>query len=182
MKKNFHITLLIQCMVDSMYPKAGEAMVGMFNRLGISMDCSTDQTCCGQPGFNSGYWTEARTAARRFIEIFENSGTIVCPSGACADMVRTHYPTLFQDEPVWLERAQSIACRTYGLTEYLVDVLGLEDVGTQFIGTLIQALFPRHDGMIRNMPGFNGWINGRDVKPLAKQTFMEKWRKEKMTK
>lgn len=134
MNKNSHITLFIQCLVDSMYPEAGEAMVGLFNRLGISMDCPTDQTCCGQPAFNSGYWTEARTAACRFIEIFEDTGTIVCPSGACVDMVRSHYPALFKDQPSWLKRAESIGSRTYELTEYLVDVLGVEDVGARFNG------------------------------------------------
>ncbi|MCG8617470.1 MAG: (Fe-S)-binding protein, partial [Desulfobacterales bacterium] len=65
MNKTPEITLFIQCLVDSLYPEAGEAMVSLCNRLGISMDCPDDQTCCGQPAFNSGYWTEAGAAARR---------------------------------------------------------------------------------------------------------------------
>lgn len=134
MNDSSRITLFIQCLVDTLYPEAGEAMVRLFDRLGVSMDCPTDQTCCGQPAFNSGYWTEARTAAKRFIEIFENSGPIVCPSGSCVDMVRNHYPALFKDNPRWLERANAVAGQTYELTEYLVDVLGIEDVGASFQG------------------------------------------------
>lgn len=133
---NRHITLFIQCLVDTLYPEAGEAMVRLFNRLGVTMDCPTDQTCCGQPAFNSGYWTEARTAAKKFITLFEKSGTIVCPSGSCVDMVRNHYPDLFRDDPAWEKRARDVGSRTWELTEYLVDVLGVHDVGARFAGTV----------------------------------------------
>lgn len=128
------ITLFVQCLVDTLFPEAGEAMVRLFDRLGISMTCPTNQTCCGQPAFNAGYWTEARSAARRFVEIFEGAGPIVCPSGSCVDMVRHHYPTLLKDEPEWLARATAVGERTYELTEYLVDVLGVENVGASFSG------------------------------------------------
>lgn len=136
MKDTPHITLFIQCIVDSLYPEAGESMVRLFNRLGVTMDYPDSQTCCGQPAFNSGYWTEARIAAKRFIDIFEHSGTIVCPSGSCVDMVRNQYPVLFKDEPSWAERAEAVGSRTYELTEYLVDVLGVEDVGARFSGSV----------------------------------------------
>ena len=134
--KPTHITLFIQCLVDSLYPEAAEAMVKVFQRLGVSMDCPDGQTCCGQPAFNSGYWTEARQAARRFIEVFENSGPIVCPSGSCVDMVRNHYRHLFKDEPEWLARAEKLGRQTYEFTEFLVDVLAVEDVGARFEGSV----------------------------------------------
>lgn len=137
MKDTRHITLFIQCLVDSLYPEAGEAMVGLFKRLGVTMDCPDNQTCCGQPAFNSGYWTEAKCAARRFIEIFETSeGDIVCPSGSCVDMVRNQYPVLFKNEPSWEERSKALGARTYEFTQYLVDVLEVEDVGAIYTGAV----------------------------------------------
>lgn len=128
------ITLFIQCLVDAVWPHVAEAMARVLEDLGLTLDCPTDQTCCGQPAFNSGFRREARVAARRFIEIFEKSGTIVSPSGSCVHMVRHHYPELFQDEPQWRERAERIAARTYEFTEFLVDVLKVEEVGASYPG------------------------------------------------
>ena len=67
------VTLFVQCLVDTIYPEVAEAMVGLFRRLGISITCPTDQTCCGQPAFNSGYRRQARFAAQHFINVFEES-------------------------------------------------------------------------------------------------------------
>ena len=129
-----HATLFIQCLVDGFYPEVAEAMVKVLRRLGVRLDCPTDQTCCGQPAFNSGYRDEARKAARRFIALFENSEAIVCPSGSCVAMVRRHYPELFGSDGPWLDRARRVADKTYELSQYLVDVLGVADVGARFSG------------------------------------------------
>ena len=134
MNDNKTATLFIQCLVDTIYPEVGEAMVEILRRQGVTLNCPTDQTCCGQPAFNSGYRREARAAARHFIGVFENAELIVCPSGSCVNMVRHHYPQLFQAEHRWLQRAQALAARTYEFTEYLVDVLGVEDVGARYLG------------------------------------------------
>ena len=109
-------------------------MVRLFSRLDIAVDYPPDQTCCGQPVFNSGFRGEAQKAARRFIEIFEFSKIIVCPSGSCVNMVRNHYPLLFENEPAWRNRAAAIAAKTFELTEFLVDVLEADDVGAVFEG------------------------------------------------
>ncbi|MCK4986266.1 MAG: (Fe-S)-binding protein, partial [Desulfobacterales bacterium] len=103
------VTLFIQCLVDTIYPEVAEAMVQVFRRLGISLTCPTDQTCCGQPAFNSGYRRQAQVAAKHFIEVFEDSELIVCPSGSCVNMVRHHYAELFRNNPQWLQRAQDLA-------------------------------------------------------------------------
>ncbi len=134
MSRNKNVTLFIPCLVDSIYPEVGEAMVRVLRNLGLSLDCPLDQTCCGQPAFNSGFRKEARTAAMRFMEIFRDARTIVCPSGSCVDMVRNHYAGLFTDEPQWLARAEETSRKTFEFSEYLVDVLGLEDVGARFAG------------------------------------------------
>jgi len=134
------VTLFIQCLVDTLRPDVGDAMVHVLERLGVAMDYPENQTCCGQPAFNSGYREEAKKAARRFIDIFENSPAIVCPSGSCVHMVRHHYLDLFKDEPGWLVRARMVAEKTYEFTEYLVDVLGVtnpgEQLGSRFDGTV----------------------------------------------
>lgn len=128
------ITLFIQCLVDGIYPDVGEAMVKILRRLGFAIECPTHQTCCGQPAFNSGYRREARVAAKRFIEIFEAAQTIVCPSGSCVTMVRHHYPELFMRDAYWLQRARRVAAKTYELTEFLVDELGVDDLGAHYDG------------------------------------------------
>jgi L-lactate dehydrogenase complex protein LldE len=129
---NKNVTLFVQCLVDTIYPEVGEAMVQVLQDLGASLNCPTDQTCCGQPAFNAGYRSQARAVAQHFIEVFENSEVIVCPSGSCVNMVRHHYAELFRDDPRWLQRAQKLSACTFEFTEYLVDVLGLDDLGAAY--------------------------------------------------
>ncbi len=130
------ITLFIQCLVDGFFPEVGDAMLSIFNRLGISVNCPLDQTCCGQSAFNAGYRKAARKAAKRFIEIFEDSQFIVCPSGSCVSMVKCHYPELFKDHGKWHERAVAVGQKTFEFSEYLVDVLKVEDVGACYHGKI----------------------------------------------
>lgn len=130
------VTLFIQCLVDHMFPEAGEAMVTVFQRLGIPLDYPPGQTCCGQPAYNSGYRKEAKAAARHFIEIFEHAEVIVCPSGSCVHMVRHHYPELFEDNPEMQKRAQAVGEKTFEFTQYLVDELKVTDVSASYSGTV----------------------------------------------
>jgi len=128
------ITLFVQCLVDAMAPDAAEAMVRLFRRQGIDTCFPEDQTCCGQPAFNAGYRTASAKAARHFIRVFENAECIVCPSGSCTAMVRHHYPELFAKDPHWLARAEAVGKKTFEFTEFLVDVLGVTDVGATYPG------------------------------------------------
>jgi L-lactate dehydrogenase complex protein LldE len=139
-----NVTLFIQCLVDSLSPETGDAMVSVLERLGVRMHYPPDQTCCGQPAFNSGYRNEAAKTARRFLDIFENSEAIVCPSGSCVHMVRHHYLELFRDDPVLLDRARRVGAKTFEFTEYLVDVLGVTDPGTQ-LGSRYDGTVTYHD-------------------------------------
>ncbi len=135
-QQNKKITLFIQCLIDSLYPEVGQAMVEIFRKLHMNMDCPVDQTCCGQPAFNSGYRQAAKIAAKRFIEIFQDAEIIICPSGSCVYMVRHHYPELFKDQPEWLNRVQNVKDKIFELTEYLVDILGVEDLGATYNGKI----------------------------------------------
>lgn len=134
------VSLFIQCLVDTMFPRTGEAMVDVFDRFSIPFDYPRGQTCCGQPAFNSGYRDDAAAAAKHFIEIFKDAEVIVCPSGSCVHMVRHHYPILFADDPEMLEKAFLIGEKTYEFTQYLVDVLGITDTQAE-----IQSTVTYHD-------------------------------------
>ena len=117
------ITLFVQCLVDGLYPEVGEAMLTLFRRLGIQVNCPMDQTCCGQPAFNAGHRKAARVAARRFIEIFEDAEWIVCPSGSCVNMVKNHYPDLLEESAAWAERAKQVGQRTFELSQFLASII-----------------------------------------------------------
>jgi len=131
------IQLFVTCLVDSFYPKTGEAIVEILHRLGIDVEFARDQTCCGQPGFNAGLREEARPIVEHTIKVFEaTTGDIVIPSGSCAHMMKHGYAELFREDPVWLPRAHALSERVYEFTEYLVDKLGVTDLGSRWEGTL----------------------------------------------
>jgi L-lactate dehydrogenase complex protein LldE len=111
--------------------------VDIFKRLGIGVEFAPDQTCCAQPNFNAGLRAEARAIAEHTIRVYEKtSEDIVTPSGSCAHMFKHGYPELFQDDPIWLPRAQALAERIYEFTEYLVDKLDVTDLGARWDGVL----------------------------------------------
>jgi L-lactate dehydrogenase complex protein LldE len=129
--------LFITCLVDTFHPQTGEAIVSILQRLGVRVDFPAAQTCCGQPQFNAGLRRDARQMAQSLIRAFESApGDVVSPSGSCAHMIRHNYTELFADDPTWLARARALAARTYEFTEYLVDVLGVTDLGARWDGTL----------------------------------------------
>src|SRR5438093_5296228 len=125
---------MVTCLGDALFPDAGVATVQLLRRLGHEVDFPQSQTCCGQPHFNSGYHDDARALARHTIETFAGHGMVVSPSGSCTAMVKLEYPELFHAEPEWQARALDLARRTYELSDFLVNVLGLEDVGAKFEG------------------------------------------------
>lgn len=133
------------CLIDTFYPETADAILSILNRLGVTLDVPTRQTCCGQPQFNAGLRKDARRIAKHMIETFERLPRsrkpsevchVVSPSGSCVHMIRYNYLELFADDPSWLARAQALAGRTYEFTEYLVDVLGVTDVGARWDGIL----------------------------------------------
>lgn len=128
------VSLFIPCTVDLLLPSIGEATVSLLRRLGINPTYHKKQTCCGQPAFNAGFRKEAKRLAKHFINVFCDDGIIVSPSGSCVFMVKQQYPLLFEDEPEWLQRTEELSQRIFELTQYLVDVLKVEDVGASYSG------------------------------------------------
>jgi len=128
------VSLFITCLVDQLFPQVGVSMVEVLRRLGVEVDFPEAQTCCGQPAFNSGYRAQARELAERFIKVFDESQYIVAPSGSCTSMVKVFYPDLFEDDGASRERAQKLAARTFEFSEFLINILKVEDVGAKFHG------------------------------------------------
>lgn len=131
------IQLFITCILDTLYPQVGQAVVDVLRRAGCRVEAPAGQTCCGQPAFNAGMRAQARPVAMHTIQVFEQTGgPVVVPSGSCAHMLRDSYLELFADDPAWLARAQKLAERTYEFCEFLVDVRGITDVGARYSGKL----------------------------------------------
>ncbi|MDI4646099.1 (Fe-S)-binding protein [Cohnella hashimotonis] len=125
------VSLFITCLGDAIYPRVGEAMVRVLAQYGVSLEFPRLQTCCGQPAFNSGYWQEARASAKTILDAFEDSDFVISPSGSCTGMIH-HYPKLFESDPVQLARAERLRDKSYEFTQFLVNVLGVTDVGAHF--------------------------------------------------
>ncbi len=130
------VALFVTCLGDAFYPEAGEATVRLLHRLGIAVDFPLGQTCCGQPAFNAGFRQAAQDVARRNLTLFADAEYIIVPSGSCAAMWRVFYPELFANDPALGAQAEALAARTYELSDFLVSVLGIEDVGAAFHGTV----------------------------------------------
>lgn len=125
------VSLFVTCLGELFYQEAAKDMVEVLERLGCEIDFPRGQICCGQPAYNSGYRKDAQKAAKQMIESFEASEYIVTPSGSCAGMFK-EYPGLFEGDPDWEERAQQVADRTYEFTQFIVNVLEVEDVGATY--------------------------------------------------
>jgi len=130
------VSLFITCLVDQLFPDVGEAMVATLRRLGIDVNFNDAQTCCGQVAFNTGYRPEARAMAEHFVRTFEkdNADFIVAPSGSCTAMVRNFYGELFHgpNDGEWRERLTRVRPRLREFSEFIVNELGIEDVGARF--------------------------------------------------
>jgi L-lactate dehydrogenase complex protein LldE len=149
------VSLFVTCIVDQLWPSIGTSAVEVLRRAGCEVTFDERQTCCGQPAFNTGYRSEARTLAKRFIEIYESSkaDAIVSPSGSCTAMVH-HFHELFAEDEAWRKRGVAIAERTHEFGSFLVNLLGVEDVGASFQGrvTWHDACHGLRDLGVRNEP------------------------------
>jgi L-lactate dehydrogenase complex protein LldE len=131
------VQLFVTCLVDSLHPQVGEAVVRVLRRAGAEVAFPAGQTCCGQPAFNAGMWKQARPLACHTIQVFERTrGPVVVPSGSCATMLRHSYLELFAEDREWLPRAIALAERVFEFSEFLVDHLGVVDLGAYYPGPL----------------------------------------------
>lgn len=125
------VSLFLTCLADVVYPASvGQSTVEVLERLGCEVDFPKKQTCCGQPAFNSGFHRESKEVAQHMIRTFEHAEYVVSPSGSCVSMLK-EYPHLFADDPEWADRASQLADKSYELTQFIVEVLKVEDVGAE---------------------------------------------------
>lgn len=128
------VALFVTCLVDGVFPEVGKATVSLLERLGVQVDAPPSQTCCGQMHTNSGYPRLAVPMVRSYADTFAAYDAVVTPSGSCAGAIRHQHVDLAEQfgEPRLIERARESAAKTYELSEFLVDVLGVEDVGARY--------------------------------------------------
>ncbi|MFJ3926007.1 (Fe-S)-binding protein [Streptomyces sp. NPDC090022] len=136
------VALFVTCVNDALYPATGVAVVRLLERLGVTVGFPAAQSCCGQPQYNTGYRREAEPLLRRTAEAFEGYAYVVTPSASCAAMIREHYPRIGRKAaeegrgPELAGLAEELVPKMYELTEFLVDVLGVTDVGAYFPHTV----------------------------------------------
>lgn len=134
------VTLFVPCFIDQIYPKVALAMLRLLEELGHQVVYDEGITCCGQPAFNTGYWDEARAVAGPVVERLADREAVVVASGSCGAMLKVFYPELFRGHPLE-ERAGRLSAHTWEFSQFLVDVLGVADVGARF-----EAKVTFHDG------------------------------------
>jgi L-lactate dehydrogenase complex protein LldE len=128
------IALFVTCLADTLFPDAGRATVRLLERLGHQVEFPAAQTCCGQMHVNTGYLRDALPLVRHYVEVFEGCEAIVVPSGSCTGSIRHQHAMVarrYGDEAL-ARRAEAVAARSYELSQLLVDVLGVEDVGAYY--------------------------------------------------
>lgn len=131
------VALFVTCLVDQFYAEAGVAAVRLLRSLGCTVAFPPAQTCCGQPAYNAGYWSEARQMAEHTLGVFEDADYVVLPSGSCTTMLRAFYPELYRDNPRMFARASSLSGKSYELAEFIVKVLGITRLGQGLAGQRI---------------------------------------------
>lgn len=125
------VSLFVTCIVDQLFPNVGMAAVEVLERLGFRVDFPEQQTCCGQPAFNTGYREEAREVARHFLNVFADADYIVVPSGSCTSMIAHHFGDIFEKEPESLRCARELESKVYEFSRFLIEVAHVEDVGAR---------------------------------------------------
>ncbi|MCH8127946.1 (Fe-S)-binding protein [candidate division KSB1 bacterium] len=126
------VQLFHTCLINEFYPEVGMAVVHILERLGIRVEVPLDQTCCGQPAYNSGFLEETKKVAVKNLEVLSSTeGAIIIPSGSCGDMIIHQYRILFAENPDLLKKVDKVSRRCYEFSQFLVDVLGITDLGAR---------------------------------------------------
>ena len=126
------VQLFIPCYIDQLYPQTAFNTIKVLEKAGCKVHYNPNQTCCGQPAFNSGYWKEASALAEKFLTDFDASMPVVSPSGSCTSFVIHHYHKLLTENPELLQKHTDIKSTVYELSDFLVNVLNVENLGASF--------------------------------------------------
>jgi L-lactate dehydrogenase complex protein LldE len=127
------VQLFIPCFVDQLYPQTAFNMIKVLEKAGCSVKYNTNQTCCGQPAFNAGFWKDAKEVCAKFIKDFSGAEYIIAPSASCVGFVRNYYQKLFDNSSLLIE-VKDVQKRVFEFSEFLVNVLKVENVGAELYG------------------------------------------------
>lgn len=130
------VGLFATCLMNLFRPTVGFAAARLLEDAGCTVEVPMAQSCCGQPGYNSGDFDAARALAKQVITAFEGFDYVVGPSGSCMATLRNDYPKLFEDDPAWRPRAEALAARSHELLSFLTDVCGVSKVAAAYTGTV----------------------------------------------
>lgn len=128
-----NVQIFIPCFIDQLYPNVAFSMVKVLEKAGCTVRYNSNQTCCGQPAFNAGFWGEAKEVCKKFINDFSGADYVVAPSASCVGFVRNYYNKLF-DQSSNQQEVKALAERTFEFSEFLIKVLKVDDVGAVFEG------------------------------------------------
>lgn len=157
------VALFVTCVTDSYYPRVGEAVVRVLRHFGCQVEFPAEQTCCGQPAFNSGFRDEAAAIARRMLAIFEPYETVVTPSASCAGMVKEHFPDLLAADAREQAAARRLAERTHEFTSFLVNRLDVDIARHLSFDEPVTFHYPCHARGIYTLEDLVGWFAGAEA-------------------
>lgn len=123
-----NVQIFIPCFVDQLYPDTAFNMIKVLEKAGCTVSYNTDQTCCGQPAFNAGFWDEAKAVCGKFLKDFKGSDYVVAPSASCVGFVRNYYNKLFENSSLHHD-VTDIGKRIFEFSEFMIDILKVENVG-----------------------------------------------------
>ncbi len=126
-----NVQIFVPCFIDQLYPQVAFNMVKLLEKAGCTVQYNTNQTCCGQPSFNAGYWQESKDVCSKFIADFKGADYIVAPSASCIGFVKNYFAKVFEGSSQYLEATET-GKRAYELSDFLVNVLKVEDFGASF--------------------------------------------------
>ncbi len=126
------VDIFIPCFIDQMFPQVGWDIIKILNFLGIKYNYNPNQTCCGQPSFNSGFRSHSKTAAIKFLNDFNSDRLIIVPSASCAGYIKNHYLDLFDESSEYYEMCKKINNRIVELTDFLINHIKVDDFGSCF--------------------------------------------------
>ena len=127
------VQLFIPCFIDQLYPQVAFNTVKVLEKAGCTVAYNTQQTCCGQPAFNAGFWGESKDVCTKFVQDFDGADYIVSPSASCAGFIRNNYGKLFENN-AFQSPAKKVSSQIFELSEFLVKILGITDLGASFHG------------------------------------------------
>lgn len=166
------VALFVTCLTDQFYPRVGRAVVAVLEKLGCRVRFPAEQTCCGQPMYNNGYFDEAGDLARRMIDVFADAETVVTPSGSCCAMVHEQYPRLLSDDPQWARRCEAMVNKTHEFVAFLVHELkvDLRELGCRWEGhaTFHYSCHGRGIGLTDEAVRLMNQIEGLQYTPMEK--------------